>query len=437
MSTDQKSIMLQMAYSLDAEIAEVDLAIGHAIAKRRREALPRPRRPKKARSFWVKSWFLLRDTHGQYALLMKELRLKDQQSFRNFTRMTPHLFFALLERLTPRIEKEDTNWRKALAPGLRLALTLRFYASGDSYKSLSYNWYIGGSSCSNMIREVSEAIIAEFSEELLTPPLNPKKWKAVANTFATRWNFEHTLGALDGKHIRIKKPNGSGSKYYNYKGFCSIIMMALVDGDYNFQWIDVGTPGSASDAQIWNSIDLLEYIEANKMGIPAPEPLPQGDRPIPYFIVADDAFALKSYLMKPYSKRNLTKPEKIFNYRLSRARRIVENAFGILANRFRCFMTQMQQTPKTVTSIVIACCCLHNILRKENPILRKGTVDQEDDQHNVIDGEWRERTLLVDGEVERYRNQGTNQVKAMRDYLASYYNSPKGAVEWQERMIDH
>ena len=80
--------------------------------------------------------------------------------------------------------------------------------------------------------------------------------------------------------------------------------MALVNGDYKFSWVDVGSNGSAGDAQVFNCSELKQYIEEERLGIPAAEPLPHDDRDMPYFIVvADDAFALRTWLMKPFSKR--------------------------------------------------------------------------------------------------------------------------------------
>ena len=78
---------------------------------------------------------------------------------------------------------------------------------------------------------------------------------------------------------------------------------------------------------------------------------PSDAKDMPYFIIGDDAFPLRTWLMKPFSRRNLENDQRIFNYRLSRARRIVENAFGILANIFQCLRTTMRQQPKTVESI--------------------------------------------------------------------------------------
>lgn len=83
-------------------------------------------------------------------------------------------------------------------------------------------------------------------------------------------------------------------------------------------------------------------------------------------IVADDAFPLKEYIQKPYSQIGLTKEKRIFNYRLSRARRIVENAFGILANHFQVFMTPMRLSPEKAEIVVLACCSLHNMLRSSS-----------------------------------------------------------------------
>ena len=89
------------------------------------------------------------------------------------------------------------------------------------------------------------------------------------------------------------------------------------------------------------------------IGFPNADPLPGDNRDMSYFIVAYDAFALRTWLMKPFSGRNLNDQEPIFNYRLSRARHVVENAFSILANRFKCLLTTMAQEPHNVTSVVL------------------------------------------------------------------------------------
>ena len=139
-------------------------------------------------------------------------------------------------------------------------------------------------------------------------------------------------------------------------------MMAIVDADYKFIWVIVGSYGSSSDGQIFNNSELRPMLEEGTLGLPPPSPLPHDDRDTPYFLIGDDAFPLKPWMMKPYSRRHLDHDERIFNYRLSRARRVVENAFGILAMRFQILLGTMQQLPETVDSIVLACTTLHNLL---------------------------------------------------------------------------
>ena len=205
-------------------------------------------------------------------------------------------------------------------------------------------------------------------------------WLEFAHDFEARWNLPDCLGAFDGKHIHIQKPNESGSLYFFYKQFFSVVLMAHVDSKYQFMWIDVGGVGQHSDAQIYNNSEPKECIEGGTLGIPDPAPLPHDDHPMPYFFVGNDAFVMRTYMLKPYGPRNLSKQHKIFNYSLSRARRVVENAFGILAFRFQYFVGQMRHEPDTVRLIVT----LHNLIRKRYKALNVRMLDQEDAQHNLV-----------------------------------------------------
>jgi hypothetical protein len=222
--------------------------------------------------------------------------------------------------------------------------------------------------------------------------------------------------------------------YYNYKKFYSIVLMALVEADYKFIWVEAGAHGSSSDAQLFQASELREAIETGDIGFPAPDPLPNDDRDMPYFIIGDDAFPLRRWMMKPFSRRNMQHDERIFNYRLSRARRIVENAFGILANRFSILLTTMRQRTETVEEIVLACCTLHNVMRTRYPHAQNAVLDQEDDNHEVVPGAWRAAANMHDMENIRGGN-ATSEAKRQRLYLKHYYNSGAGSVAWQEQMI--
>ena len=135
---------------------------------------------------------------------------------------------------------------------------------------------------SGIVRETCDAIHRVFKGEVKTPR-TPDEWHEVAEGFSSRWNIEHCIGALDGKHVAIKKPPGSGSTHYNYKGFCSIVLMGIVDADYKFIWTCIGPPGSESDGGIWKQSDMYSRVEEGMQGILAPEPFPGHRTPVPWF----------------------------------------------------------------------------------------------------------------------------------------------------------
>ena len=397
----------------------------------------RDRRRRKRRQMWTKAWLgpERRRQFGLYDQLMVELRREDTAAFTNFMRMPPEMFDEMLVRVGPRITKLESNCRHPIHPGLKLAITLRHLASGAKYMDMRYGWRVPHNTISIIVREVCQAIIEEYADELMPLPTSADDWQAIADGFLKRWNFPHTLGAIDGKHVACKCPPRSGSLYFNYKKYFSIILLALVDSDYKFIWADIGGRGAASDAQLWNQSDMKVAIEADDLDLPPPAPLPYDLQDAPYFIIGDDAFALKTSMQKPYTLRGLNREERTFNYRLSRARRVVENAFGILANRFQVLLSTMEHRPETVRVIVTACCLLHNLMRTRYPRMQNQLVDQEDRNHDVVLGEWRRGRQMDDCHVVQGHNIDNREGKKLRNLIKHWVNSDAGSVAWQNNMI--
>ncbi|XP_041355337.1 putative nuclease HARBI1 [Gigantopelta aegis] len=191
------------------------------------------------------------------------------------------MFDELLERITPFIEKEDTNYRKALEPGMKLVITLRHLATGDSYATLQYEFRVARNTICLLVKEVCDALVMELKNEVIVCPVDRGTWQEVAEEFPMRWNVPHACGALDGKRVAIRKPPKTGTMYHNYKGFFSVVLMAVVDADYKFMWIDVGGFGSQSDAQIYNQSELKECLEDGSIGLPPPSPCQMMSRTFP------------------------------------------------------------------------------------------------------------------------------------------------------------
>jgi len=123
----------------------------------------------------------------------------------------------------------------------------------------------------------------------------------IANDFYRRTQFPNCIGAVDGKHVRIKMPTGSGSLFYNYKYFFSILLLALVDANYCFIAVNIGAVGKSSDSNVFKKSNIRRKLESNQLGIPGSRPLPNDEngKCMPFVIMGDEAFALSEHVLRP------------------------------------------------------------------------------------------------------------------------------------------
>ena len=135
--------------------------------------------------------------------------------------------------------------------------------------------------------------------------------------------------------------------------------MAICDAQYCFTIVDIGNFGRDNDAQIFNGSEMCRAFISGDMNIPSPTVVKGFN--LPHVLVSDEIFGLKTWLMKPYPGKGLNEEKRIFNYRLSRAHRTIENSFGIFAARWRIFRQPTKANPATVDSIIKACIGLHNL----------------------------------------------------------------------------
>jgi hypothetical protein len=105
---------------------------------------------------------------------------------------------------------------------------------------------------------------------------------------------------MDGKHVRIAAPDQTGTLYYNYKGYFSIVLLAMVDANYKFLIVDIGSY-SKGDAGIFNKSDMGQLVQ-NRSIFPPPQYLPHSNILLPHVILCDEAFRLDEHIMKLYCK---------------------------------------------------------------------------------------------------------------------------------------
>ncbi|XP_075178236.1 uncharacterized protein LOC142250060 [Anomaloglossus baeobatrachus] len=209
-------------------------------------------RPTRRHRFCLHPLISKRHVKGHFSRLYADLR-QHSEKFYKYTRMSISTYDILLAELRPNITFQKTRFRKCVSAEERLLVTIRFLSTGLSYSALHLEFLLGIQTISRIVRHTCGQIWQQLKDKVMPVP-STEDWIHISNKMYALTGFPNCLGAVDGKHIRVKKPPNSG----------------------------------------------------------------------------DDAFQLSTHVLKPYSRRNITEERKEFNFRLSRARRLVECAFGIL-----------------------------------------------------------------------------------------------------------
>ncbi|XP_064472445.1 uncharacterized protein LOC135386686 [Ornithodoros turicata] len=275
---------------------------------------------------------------------------------RRYVRVSPEQFDYLLSLIRHRLQKHP-HGRPALEPAHRLAVTLRYLASGSHLSSVAYSFRIGFTTFKRIVYETCAALWEELMPVYLPNP-TPEVWAQFAHNFEERWAFPNCVGAVDGKHIVIEAPKHGGSVFYNYKGSHSIVLMAVADASYRFLFVDIGAYGSQSDGGIFKTCTLLE---AGGLGLPPPRRHPGSSLEAPMCTDLGDTKGV--YNTRPSHARYLIDMHICSTLSMSGyEKRCVENAFGI---RWRIFRRPLNLKVENVELLVQASIVLHNFLKAQ------------------------------------------------------------------------
>ncbi|XP_029960905.1 protein ALP1-like [Salarias fasciatus] len=387
------------------------------------------RRRKRIRRRWsVRPLNESRQETGEFATLAQPLREPggSEKHFRYFG-MSVARFDDLVSRLRPFIRHQMTH-NMPVELEQRLAVSLRLLTSGLSQKTVAASYQLASSTVSAVFTEVCKALWKALQPQFLPSP-STSMWTDIATDYWKIWDFPNCVGSLEGRKVTIRAPH-------------PLILTATCDARYRFTAVHVGASGSndgAFDESGFGSM-LLEH----KRNLPPPADLPGTTVKTPHVLVGDAAFPLLSNLMRPFPGADLTRDKQVYNYRHSRAKRVIENAFGIMAARWRILGRPFEFQSNKSIDVLRACVVLHNYLTytdeansPESCYIPQGFADTDGCAGSIQPGDWRR---VVEGHsnfvdpVDNSRmtgDQPTKAAMAVRSDLTAFFQSPHGTVPWQ------
>ncbi|XP_050340632.1 putative nuclease HARBI1 isoform X1 [Bactrocera neohumeralis] len=244
---------------------------------------------KSTRSIWIK-------TRGQMFWEV-DCQVNSDAFFKNNFRMKRNSFIKLCIMLKG-LEKENTNYRKAIPLEKRIAIALYALGSSAEYRTIGNMFGIGKSTvCSILIDFCHEVWRCLWPLYLKKFPMNEIQLREYLNGFESL-GFPQVLGAIDGCHIEVRPAAEDAVDYYNYKGWYSTVLLALVDARCRFIYINVGSPGRCNDSSIFERSSLKCELAQSTIFKDMSKQISSVN--VPVVLLGDSAFKFDEHLMKPY-----------------------------------------------------------------------------------------------------------------------------------------
>jgi hypothetical protein len=370
---------------------------------------PLPREPRKKKRFWrkQKSADMYKDMQGSWRKLAKvDPQLEDAEYMENF-RVSKRTFSFLLDHLV----QGAPEWVESDRPGpnkfvvcktKRLALTLHWLANAQSFKALGNHWGIGTSTANKVVHQTVAALEKVLRKGAVVWPAGAEL-DAVMRDFEALAGLSGCAGAIDGCMIPMTRPNRIfGNRWWCYKGFYAMLLLAVVDARGYFTYVRAGEPSSVGDAASFNSSSLSAMFDQGRF-LPHEKAVDvQGVKVRPY-IVADAAFPFKAHVMKGFQGDPIPGSLKWdYNYAHVRTMRVVENAFGRLKGRFQVMKLGKLKDPRFMMQLVRVCCMLHNVCQRTNDPYEEDWLSREERAQQIPGAEenpWEGRVETAAGIV--------------------------------------
>lgn len=309
------------------------------------------------RKYWVKP--------GRTDLWFKNIlkgEADESEWYDNF-RMNKESFFTQCDKLTPYLQKQHVV-RAPLSVEKQVRMFLYYISDEGRLRKTGNAFGTAKSTTSKVVRRVAHSISQHMSD-YIKMPTTQDDIKSLVSRFKDAHGFPQCIGAIDGTHVPIIKPDSKPTSYINKNSTHSLNVQAVADYRYCFLDVVIKWPGSVHDARIFGNSSISTMFKDGTIP-PCPAQIVDDEPAVPVCLLRDPAYPLLPHVMKEFNGGGQNMNEQLFGYRLSSARMVIEWAFGRLKGRFRCLKRQMDINLHDLPAVIHACFILHNFCELNN-----------------------------------------------------------------------